>query len=130
MLGQVHLGRLYAAGIGVGKDEVEAVRLFAAAAEAGDPKGQCDLATMYAEGRGITRDEAEAVRRFRLSADAGNADAQYALGMMYEAGRGVAMDPTSAALWYAKAVAQGQPSACRMASWVLSVNASPPKEKE
>jgi uncharacterized protein len=61
----------YQQGLGVTKDETEAVRLFQQAAAQGR------LGLMYAEGRGVAKDETEAVRLFQQAAAQGYALGQY-----------------------------------------------------
>jgi caspase domain-containing protein/Sel1 repeat-containing protein len=86
------LGRMYQQGLGVHKDEMEAVRLYRQAAAQGYAAAQSNLGFMYAEGRGVAKDETEAVRLFRQAAAQGYALGQYGMGLMYEQGWGVARD--------------------------------------
>jgi TPR repeat protein len=51
---------MYEAGLGVPKNYVEAVSLYRAAAEQGEPLGESNLAFMYARGQGVNRDFREA----------------------------------------------------------------------
>lgn len=53
----------------------------------------------------------EAARLFKGPANDGNHAAQFALGLLHEFGQGVPKNPQKAALWYAKAAAQGLPDA-------------------
>ena len=59
-LAQYTLGFCYANGIGVAKDEVEAVKWFRKAADQGDASAQCNLGVCYAKGQGVAKDEVEA----------------------------------------------------------------------
>jgi TPR repeat protein len=97
---------LYATGVGVSKDEKEAVRWYRKAAEQGYVDAQNDLGLCYLNGEGVTGDDA-AVRWFRTAADQGHAAARYFLAWCYETGRGVAKDELAAASWYRKAADQG-----------------------
>src|SRR6266446_3024306 len=101
------LGRMYQQGLGVMKDETEAVRLYRQAAAQGYAAAQSNLGSMYAEGRGVAKDETEAVRLYRQAAAQGYATAQSNLGFMYAEGRGVARDETEAARLFQQAAAQG-----------------------
>jgi TPR repeat protein len=70
-IAQNWLGRMYQQGLGVHKDEIEAVRLYRQAAAQGYAAAQSNLGFMYAEGRGVAKDETEAVRLFRQAAAQG-----------------------------------------------------------
>jgi len=86
------LGRMYQQGLGVNKDETEAVRLYWQAAAQGYAAAQSNLRFMYAEGRGVAKDETAAMRLFQQAAAQGYALGQYGMGLMYEQGWGVARD--------------------------------------
>jgi len=101
------LGRMYQQGLGVTKDETEAVRLYRQAAAQGYAAAQSNLGSMYAEGRGVPKDETEAVRLYRQAAAQGYAAAQSNLGFMYAEGRGVAKDETEAVRLFQQGAAQG-----------------------
>ena len=62
---------MYANGLGVAKDEAEAVKWYRKAAEQGNAYGQNNLGKMYANGLGVAKDEAEAVKWFRKAAEQG-----------------------------------------------------------
>src|SRR5262249_51160851 len=70
-----HLGNFYANGLGVPRDQAEAVRWYIKGAEAGNLSAMRSLGWMYQNGWGAAKDLAEAVRWYRKSADAGNAEA-------------------------------------------------------
>ncbi len=97
---QNNLGRMYARGEGVPRDDAEAVRWFRKAAERGYAKAQYNLGTMYHKGEGVPQDHAEAVRWYRKAADQGYAEAQNNLGVMYREGWGVLQDYVRAHMWY------------------------------
>ena len=96
MQAQVNLGAMYADGLGVARDAVEAVRWFRVAADRGHAGAQYNLGFAYGEGRGVARDDAEAVRWLRLAADQGHPLAQATLGFAYAEGRGIAQDLVAA----------------------------------
>ena len=104
---QYNLGVMYMIGIGVVKDEVEAVEWFRKAADQGDALAQYNLGLMYDNGNGVVKDEVEAVKWYRKAADQGDADAQFNLGKMYAAGRGVVKDEVEAYKWFLLGGAQG-----------------------
>ena len=77
---QYRLGEMYAYGLGVDKDEAEAVKWYRLAAEQGYWLSQHSLGEMYAKGRGVKKDDAEALKWFKLAAEQGYAPAQDKLG--------------------------------------------------
>src|SRR5437016_806159 len=85
---QYNLGDYYHDGVGVTKDETEAVTWFRKAAEQGFAYAQYNLGVAYANGDGVTRDAAEAIKWYRKAADKGDAWAQSNLGTLYERGDG------------------------------------------
>jgi TPR repeat protein len=60
---------MYAEGLGVAQDYLEAVRWTRLAVEQGNPRAQNNLGASYAFGFGVPQDDAEAVRWYRLSAE-------------------------------------------------------------
>jgi FOG: TPR repeat, SEL1 subfamily len=78
------LGAMYQNGVGVKKNDREARRLYAKAAEMGNYKAYCELIVMNSAG--TAGDMA-----VRLASDAadGDTDAQYTLGLFYAEGVGV-----------------------------------------
>lgn len=98
--GQVNLADCYARGVGVAKDEVEAVKWLRKAAAQGYSRAQCKLGYCYARGEGVAKDEVEAVAWYRKAAAQGYADAQIHLGYLYTVGQGVTKDEVEAyAYW-------------------------------
>ena len=76
---------MYADGLGVPQDYVQALRWLRRAARQGFAPAQAMLGAFYAAGRGVLKDEVEAKRWFRRAAEQGNAYAQYRLGYLYVA---------------------------------------------
>ena len=103
---QFELGRRYATGRGVPRDDAEAVSWFQQAAEQGHFSAQFELGHLYATGRGVPQDDAEAVRWFRQAAERVVA-AQFELGSRYSAGRGVPQDKAEAVRWFQMAAQWG-----------------------
>jgi TonB family protein len=99
---------MLAGGLGAAKDEVEAVRWYRKAAEAGNALGMLNLGVSYEYGRGVGKDESEAVRWYRKAAEAGEMHALTNLGFMYETGRGIGKDEAEAVRWYRKAADFGE----------------------
>ena len=81
---QHNLGVMYEKGLGVAKDDVQAVQWYRKAADQGHAEAQYNLGFMYAQGRGVAQDYAQAVQWYRKAADQGLVQAQINLGGMYE----------------------------------------------
>jgi hypothetical protein len=96
---QTLLGLIYHHGLGVTKNDAEAMKWFRLAAEQGDAEARFHLGVMYDEGQAIPQDHAEAARLYQLSAEQGYAQAQYNLGLAYAKGEGVAQDNVRAHMW-------------------------------
>lgn len=126
---QFHLGRMYARGEGVPKDDAEAVKWYRKAAEQGDAQAQSYLGAMYYTGKGVPKDYAEAIKWFRKAAEQGDAKAQVVLGWMYCTGEGVAQNYVTAHAWYNLAGAQGNEEA-RKARDKITENITPAQLRE
>ncbi len=71
------LDNCYALGIGVNKDEAEAIKLIREAADKGNNASSMNgLAICYEDGIGTEKDEDKAIKWYRKSAEKGSADAQ------------------------------------------------------
>ena len=101
---QFYIGKCYAGGHGVQKDEEKAVEWFTKAADQGEAEAQLSIGTRYYSGNGVKEDKQKAVEWFTKSADQGNAAAQLALGICYYYGFGVKKDKNKAVTLYTKAV--------------------------
>ena len=104
---QYRLGRMYDAGVGVGRDGQAALRWTRRAAEQGVVEARYDLALRYSLGRGVRPDHSRAAHWYGLLAEDGHAVAQELLAEMYEEGQGVGKDAARAAYWYRRAAEQG-----------------------
>ncbi len=89
---QFNLGLMYEKGIGVSKDEKEAVVWYLKAALQGNVYAQYNLAVLYENGRGTNVDFAQAHRWYRKAAMQGDGLAVGNLGMLYLRGQGVEKD--------------------------------------
>jgi hypothetical protein len=96
------LGRMYATGIGVARDEVEAVAWYRKSASAGNSSAKTSLAVMVIEGRGVAKDQQEGVRLLREAADKDNNEAMYRLGVILIDGKIVAKDAAEAMRLFTK----------------------------
>jgi len=106
------LGFMYLSGNGVPKDEMEAYKLFRAAAEKGDISAQHQIGEAYRKGRfGLQRNEREAVQWLTNPANQGMERAQYTLASIYDpqiTGDGsVAKSETEAVKWYRESAMRG-----------------------
>ena len=106
IVAQLYLGRRYAKGTGVDKDEKEAAHWFRLAADKGNAEAQRNLAFAIFHGRGVPRNDAEGIRRLRLAADGADAPAQRQLGYHFAIGHGVPADEKEAVRWFRLAADQ------------------------
>lgn len=127
---QIELGRCYLTGIGVEKNEVEAVKWFRKAADRGNDEGQVLLGLCYFNGLGVETDETEAIKWFHRAAkqdgyftdnakqylkaiEDGDPEAQCRLARDYDYKYGFFFveNETEAVKWYRKAAEQGNADA-------------------
>jgi TPR repeat protein len=105
---QYHFGTLYWKGVGVEKDDGEAVQWYRRAADQGYAPAQYDLGIAYRDGRGVAKNEADFVQWNRTAAEQGFAPAQHNLGVQYFNGiRGLPQDSAEAMKWLRSAADQG-----------------------
>ena len=74
-IAQVTLGRMYANGRSLAKDDTQAVAWFRKAAERGNADAQYELALRYDTGRGVTKDGSQAIEWYQKAAGQGHQDA-------------------------------------------------------
>ncbi len=101
------VGRIYAEGLGVPKDEAVAARWYARGAELGDIEAAFALGLQLAEGRGVEKDRAAAARMFEQAAAKGHAFANYNLGLLFLNGDGKPENPRRGAMHIEYAAEQG-----------------------
>jgi hypothetical protein len=104
---QVDVATRLSAGLGVEKNQTEALQWYRKAAGQNHVKAQAMLGGCYFSGIGVAKDPTEAVKWLRQAAGQGDALAQNALGFSYATGQGVQEDDTEAIQWYRKAADQG-----------------------
>src|SRR5579885_395781 len=129
---QRELGRMYAKGEGVAKDEAEsakwfnfakeqadavaaynrgdfdaALKAFRPAAEKGQVLAAYMLGLMYANGQGVAENYPEALQWLRKAGEQGEAKAQFAVGVIYFKGLGTPKNDAEAFKWYRRAADQG-----------------------
>jgi TPR repeat protein len=86
---QFNLGLMYENGIGIAKDEKEAIVWYLKAAEQGSAFAQYNVAVLYENGRGTAVDFAQANEWYRKASVQGDPLAIGNLGMLYVRGQGV-----------------------------------------
>ena len=86
---QFNVALMYERGIGVSKDEKEAVVWYGKAASQGSAAAQFNLGVLYENGRGTKIDFAKANELYRKASVQGDALAIGNLGMLYVRGQGV-----------------------------------------
>jgi TPR repeat protein len=89
---QFNVALMYERGIGVGKDEKEAVVWYDKAAAQGNAAAQYNLGVLYENGRGTKIDFVKANEWYRKASVQGDALAIGNLGMLYVRGQGVKED--------------------------------------
>ncbi|HSI13652.1 MAG TPA: tetratricopeptide repeat protein [Chthoniobacter sp.] len=89
---QFNVALMYEKGIGVAKDEKEAVVWYGKSAEQGNSNAQFNLGVLYENGRGCDVDFAQANQWYRKASVQGDALAIGNLGMLYLRGDGVKVD--------------------------------------
>uniref|UniRef100_A0A7S3CVF9 Uncharacterized protein n=1 Tax=Palpitomonas bilix TaxID=652834 RepID=A0A7S3CVF9_9EUKA len=98
------LGKCYAEGIGVQRDEAHAGTLISQAAEEGSVAALCTMGEYCLKGTlGIPKDERGGVEYFRRAASMCDAEACFQLGLCCEHGRGTDRDLNEAIRWYEQA---------------------------
>jgi TPR repeat protein len=105
------LGQYYSLGIGVEKDEAEAVKWYQKAAEQGDEEAQLYMSGCYRDGTVVEQDEDESLKWLKKAADQGNAKAQCKLGHRYATGDHVNVNKALAVRLYHNAAEQGDAEA-------------------
>jgi TPR repeat protein len=101
------LGKLYAEGVGIEKDERRAAELYLSASIKGFARAQYNLGKVYRDGVGMSKDEGLSMFWFAEAAERGHARAQDRMGDRYLLGRGVAKDEVEALKWSILASRQG-----------------------
>ncbi len=104
---QISIGYMLSQGLGVSKNEREAIRWYEKAALKGDSDAQYNIGSMYETGRGTKQDFKKAMEWYSKSAEQGNKFAQEKLASFYYNGNGIDVDYQKAVYWYTKSAEQG-----------------------
>ena len=105
---QFNVALMVEQGIGVGKDEKEAVVWYGKSAAQGNAAAQFNLGVLYENGRGTKIDFAKANEWYRKASVQGDALAIGNLGMLYVRGQGVKENKTNDIRGFAR-VGGGRP---------------------
>lgn len=105
------LGALHADGLGVARDDEQALHWYREAAEMGSARAQFQTGRFLATGRAGAADPAAALAWYQRAAAQGNAEAQLALGHALLRGEGTQIDPVQGRYWLLRAARQGQAQA-------------------
>jgi TPR repeat protein len=81
---QYDLGRLYAVGEGVDRDDYQSFVWIKKSAEQGYAKAQSQLGYLFQYGDGVEINSSEAIKWYRKSAEQGYAFGQWRLGLIYQ----------------------------------------------
>ncbi len=92
----------------VPRDNIEAGKWYANAADRGDVEAQYILGVRYHNGQGVPKDPKDAAKLIRRAAEKGLPNAQAYLGSLYRTGDGVPKDSAEAAKWFRNAALQNQ----------------------
>jgi len=115
---QFQLGKRYASGEGVPKDEAKAAGLYRKAAEKGNLEADVELGVFYSNGKiafhPVNWERVAAA--WQIAAENGDPVTQRRLGECYRNGRGVPHDPLKAIEWLQKSAEQGN----SIAQWSLA----------
>ncbi len=115
----VELGRSYAEGRGVDRDDARAASLFGPACAAGHPYACAALAVLVAEGR-APGTPADAAQLFEQACEAGDPFGCNGLGVLAQDGTGMPTDTVRAAWLFHRACAGGKDYGCRNLASVVS----------
>ncbi len=99
------LGRLYADGVSLSKDNALAFNWYRKAAGAGNSKAMASVASAHSNGRGTPKDPGQGEIWYQKAADAGSSDAMSHLYSCYKEGRcGLPKNQEMADRWIRKAI--------------------------
>lgn len=117
---------IYAHGIGLPRDETEAIAYLKQSATKGYVPAEAKLGKLYADGERTVQNFGAADSWLSKAAMKGNAASERDLGRLYEKGFGVPRDLSQAYAWYENAVLRGDTEAQRLRDRVVAQ--LPPKD--
>jgi len=104
---QLELGKKYLHGVGVEKDEYEALSWVLKSAEQSYPAGMRLAGLMYRDGHGTVKHPEASLRWLKRAFDASDAMSAYFIGNIYEQGEGVEKNIETAFSWYQQGADRG-----------------------
>jgi hypothetical protein len=104
---QLLLGGCLLHGVGVEKDEKQAVKWYHKAADQDNVSAWYNLGMVYRTGKGVEKDERRAFEWNVKAAEKGHAGAMNNLGVAYHNGHGVEQDQKKGVEWFRKAADKG-----------------------
>ena len=123
---QVGLGRIYGVGLGVPRDDAEAIKWYRLAAEQGDPDGMNSLAYKYRYSDPPLQNTEQALVWFRRAADLEYPSALNNLGIIYLEGSLVPPDPVQAVELFRRAAVKGHaPAMHNVANMLMNAPTNP-----
>ena len=105
------LGKMYAGGFGVARDETKAAEWYRKGAAAGNVPAMTELAGALLEGRGVERNAREAAGLLRAASDNDDPEAMHRLGVLLRDGKDADKNVAEAMQLLAKAGNAGHPAA-------------------
>ena len=122
---ETFLGWCYEEGQGVEKSISEAVRLYQAAADKGEPWAQTNLGECYMRGAGVERSLFQAAKWFKRSALGGHKAGMFYWAECLENGTGTTRNEAEALSWYRKSAEKGHAKAKKRLSELESQARTP-----
>ncbi|CAA7617560.1 trypsin-like peptidase domain-containing protein [Magnetospirillum sp. SS-4] len=104
---QAHLGHMLFYGLGMERNDAEALKLLRAAADSGDPMAQNALGNAYFLGRAVPKDPTQALVWFGRAAAQDYPQSNHALGEIHFNGLGVGKDEAKGIEYYRFAAGKG-----------------------
>jgi TPR repeat protein len=117
---QYFLGRRYAAGFGVKKDQNRAAKWYMKAAKQGHVKALYEMGQIYNKGMGIRKDFQTAYECFLKAARQGHVQAMYEIGNHYYSGLDGPADTERATFWYRMAAEKNHAGAQQQLGKILN----------
>lgn len=104
---QFYVAYCYSNGLGIDKNDAQAVEWYRRSSEQGNAASQNNLGVCYGAGEGVSQDKKIAAEWFKRAAEQGDDCAQCNLADYYKDGIGVEKNLELAAKWYKKSAEQG-----------------------
>ena len=96
-------------GVGVSRNDLNAVDYLRRSAELGYPPAQVALGYLYDTGSVVSQDSGQAADWYKKAAKQDDRLADWLLGRLYYIGNGIPRDLSAAESWLQKAASQGDP---------------------